>query len=183
MPNPMKRIHAMLVATLMLLPFVANAQSAGISPDRDGRTSLVSANPIGLLFQWYNGEIEHAVSPTVSIAAAGSSYDFTNDTKYTSVDAIARYYPGARSVKGFSVGLSLGYIYLKDQSYSAYDCIGCSRSNGSTGTIGVRADYVWVLGRDQRFAAAMGIGAKRLFSDDLDTEGVPIGRLSIGYAW
>ncbi len=172
-----------MFATLLMLPMAAHGQSAQSSRTGLARTNLISANPIGLLFQWYNGEIEHAVTSTVSVAASGSSYDFANDTKYTSLDAIARFYPGARAVKGFSVGASVGYIHLKDQYTYAYDCIGCSRNNGSTGTVGVRADYVWILGRDQRFSAAMGIGAKRLLSDEFGTEGLPIGRLSIGYAW
>ena len=179
----MKKLSVTIIAIFLTLPVATHAQSNEASRGGLARANLISANPIGLLFQWYNGEIEHAVTSTVSIAASGSSYDFTNDTNYTSLYAIARYYPGAHAVKGFSVGASLGYIYLKDQQSYTYDCTGCSQNSGSTGTVGVRADYVWILGRDQRFSAAMGIGAKRLFSNDFGTEGVPIGRLSIGYAW
>jgi hypothetical protein len=141
------------------------------------RTNLVSANPIGLLFEWYNGEFEHAVLPTVSLAVAASSYDI--DDTYTSIDGIVRYYPAAKSLRGFSVGVSAGYIDVSDDS----NCFGCELSNGSSATIGIRADYVWILGRDQHFSAAAGIGAKRLLGDVYDTEGVPIGRLSIGWAW
>ena len=63
------------------------------------------------------------------------------------------------------------------------NCIGCEEDDGTSAAIGVRGDYVWILGRDQRFSVATGIGAKRLLNNDLGTEGLPIGRLSIGYAW
>jgi hypothetical protein len=139
------------------------------------RVNLVSANPIGLLFEWYNGEFEHAFSSTVSLAASASRFDF-EDANYTAIDGIARYYPSGKALRGFSFGVSAGFVNVDD------DCDGCS-DDGSSATIGVRGDYVWILGRDQRFAVAAGIGAKRLLNDNLGTEGLPVGRLSIGYAW
>ncbi|MBA2707714.1 MAG: hypothetical protein H0U59_07925 [Gemmatimonadaceae bacterium] len=149
--------------------------------DRRGvpRTNLVSTNPIGLIFEWFNGEFEHAVNPTVSLALAGTRFDF-DDANYTAVDGIARYYPTARAIRAFSFGGSVGYVNVTE------DCPGCESFEESAFTIGVRGDYVWILGRDQRFAVAAGIGAKRLFySDDTNngSEGLPIGRLSIGWAW
>ena len=171
-----------VVATLTFAAIASPAFAQSTAETRSGlaRKNLVSANPIGLLFEWYNGEFEHAVTPTVSLGVAGSSYDFDN-SRYASVDGIARYYPAARALKGFSIGVSAGFIDINDDYNS--DCLGCYDDSGSSATIGVRGDYVWILGKDQRFAVAAGIGAKRLLSNDLGTEGVPIGRLSIGYAW
>ena len=155
----------------------AFAQSADTNRSGIARPNLVSSNPIGLLFEWYNAEFERAVAPTVSLAAAASSYDF-DDARYTAVDGILRYYPAAKAVRGFSIGASVGYIDISED-----ECEFCTDESGSSATLGVRADYVWIIGRDQHFSAAAGIGAKRLFNDDLGTEGVPIGRLSIGWAW
>lgn len=168
---------AIVGAAIAVAANTASAQRVEDSRTGMQRVNLVSANPIGLLFEWYNGEYERALSSTVSLAAAASAYDIDN-TDYQSVDGIIRYYPSGRAVRGFSIGASVGYINLDEE----FDCIGCDE-DGSSATIGVRADYVWILGRDQRFAAAAGIGAKRLLNDELGTEGVPIGRLSIGYAW
>ncbi len=143
------------------------------------RVNLISANPVGLLFEWYNGEFEHAIMPTVSLAVAASSYDF--DERFSSVDGIVRYYPSAKALRGFSVGLSAGYLDVDDNDDE--DCLFCQDNSGSSATVGIRADYVWILGRDQHFSAEAGIGAKRLLTNDFGIEGVPIGRLSIGWAW
>ena len=171
---------AIIGAAIAVTATTASAQRVEETRSGVPRVNLVSANPIGILFEWYNGEYERALSSTVSLAAAASAYDF-DDERYGSVDGIVRYYPSGRALRGFSIGASVGFINVDDD----YDdsCIGCEDGDGSSATIGVRADYVWILGRDQRFAAAAGIGAKRLLSDVYGTEGVPIGRLSIGYAW
>lgn len=162
---------------------VAPAQSvqetrAGVAP----RVNLISTNPIGLIFEWYNGELEHAVSPTASVAVAASHFNF-DEFIYTAIDGIARYYPSARALRGFSFGGSIGYVHFADDTD---DCVGCVDTSGDALTIGVRGDYVWILGRDQRFTVATGIGARRLFyqndSNDEPTA-LPIARLSIGYAW
>ncbi|MEO8193344.1 MAG: DUF3575 domain-containing protein [Gemmatimonadales bacterium] len=178
----MKRLCPIFFAAIALIVTASVSSAQSVEDSRAGvsRLNLVSANPIGLLFQWYNGEFEHAMSATASLAIAGSSYDF-EDARYSSVDGIVRYYPGARALRGFSVGASAGFVDMRDDN----SCIefGCEDQSGTAGTIGVRADYVWILGRDQHFSAEAGIGAKRILSNQLGTEGLPIGRLSIGYAW
>jgi hypothetical protein len=173
-------------AALVVSSTVASAQT--VEGPRAGvqRLNLVSANPIGLLFEWYNGELEHALSSTTSIAIAGSSFgadfDDNDDERYSVVDAIGRYYPSGRALNGFSIGLSVGFVDYRDNVQA--DCVfGCIDDSGTAGTIGVRGDYVWILGRDQHFSVAAGIGAKRVLGNDIGTEGLPIGRLSIGYAW
>ncbi|HEX2723775.1 MAG TPA: hypothetical protein VHM24_12740 [Gemmatimonadaceae bacterium] len=175
----MKRF-CLTLTTLALLAAASPAAAQSVDASRSGiRTNLVSANPIGILFQWYNGEFEHALSPTVSLAAAGTSFDF-EDVNYTAIDGIVRYYPGARALHGFSVGASAGFVRL----YEEYDnCPQCEEEDESAFTVGVRTDYVWILGRDQHFTAAAGIGAKRLIGNDEGAGGLPIARLSIGWAF
>ena len=171
------KVSRMLFAAALVAASSSAASAQTVEGTRAGmpRVNLISANPIGLLFEWYNGEFEHALSSTVSLAVSGSRFDFDN-ANYTGVDGIARYYPSGRALRGFSFGLSAGFVNVDD------DCDTCD-DDGSSATIGVRGDYVWILGRDQRFAVAAGIGAKRLLNDNLGTEGLPVGRLSIGYAW
>jgi hypothetical protein len=171
------KVSRMLFAAALVAASSSAASAQTVEGTRAGmpRVNLISANPIGLLFEWYNGEFEHALSSTVSLAVSGSRFDF-DDANYTGIDGIARYYPSGRALRGFSFGLSAGFVSVND------DCDTCD-DDGSSATIGVRGDYVWILGRDQRFAVAAGIGAKRLLNDNLGTEGLPVGRLSIGYAW
>jgi len=171
---------ACAIAALVAGAGPAIAQSA--EADRAGfpRVNLVSTNPIGIIFEWFNGEFEHAIAPTVSLAVAGSHFSL-DDANYTSVDGIVRYYPSARAIRGFGVGGSVGFTQVGEDR----NCIEC-RDAADAFTIGVRGDYVWLLGRGQHFAVAAGIGAKRLFYSSRETLGVealPIGRLSIGYAW
>jgi len=180
-PRSLLSVAVALSATSTAVPAqTVEGEKVGIS-----RLNLVSANPIGLLFEWYNGELEHAMTTTTSIAIAGSSFstDFDNsdDERYSVVDAIGRYYPSGRALRGFSIGLSVGFVDFRDDR----SCVefGCPDDSGTAGTIGVRGDYVWILGRDQHFSVATGIGAKRVLGNDIGTEGLPIGRLSIGYAW
>ena len=155
----------------------ASAQVVNGSRAEMPRTNLVSANPIGLLFEWYNGEFERAFSSTASVAVSGSRFDFFVDDAYTAIDGIVRYYPSGRALRGFSLGGSAGLINVDT------NCSGCTDDNESVFTVGVRGDYVWILGRDQRFAVAAGVGAKRLFGNSVGEAGLPIGRLSIGYAF
>jgi hypothetical protein len=181
----MNRFRLPLLAATAFIAIASSASAQSVDNARAGmpRVNLVSANPIGLLFEWYNGEFEHAMSSTASLALAASSFsdleDF-NDSRYSVVDAIGRYYPGGRALRGFSIGVSAGFV---DFNEDTGDCLGCVDETGTAGAIGVRGDYVWILGRDQRFAVAAGIGAKRLLGNDVGPEGLPIGRLSIGYAW
>lgn len=173
----MKPIRVVIAAvTFAAMASPAYAQSSDAARAGMTRTNLISSNPIGLLFGWYNGEFEHAFSPAASLAVAGTRFDFDN-ANYTAIDGIVRYYPGARAIRGFSVGASAGFISIKD------GCFSCDGTNESAFTVGVRGDYVWLLGRDQRFAAAAGVGAKRLIGNNYGNEGLPIGRLSIGWAW
>jgi hypothetical protein len=179
----MKLFRASLFAAAAALVLSSSASAQSVEADRAGipRRNLISANPIGLLFEWYNGEYERAMSSTASLAIAASRFDFDNET-YTAVDGIARYYPSGRALRGLSVGASLGFVDIQDD----YDCPfdeACIQEGGTSATLGIRGDYVWIIGRDQVFTVATGLGAKRVLADDVGTEFIPIGRLSIGYAF
>jgi hypothetical protein len=178
----MKFFRYAAIAAIASMAAVSSASGQSATEARAGmvRQNLFSSNPIGVLFEWYNAEYERAVSSTASLAVAGTSYDFDSD-RYSSIDGIARYYPAGRALRGFSIGMSVGFVDIRDSNDG---CNGfCDDDTGTAATLGVRGDYVWILGRDQRFSVATGIGAKRLLGNDIGTEGLPIGRLSIGYAW
>lgn len=172
-------MSCLVASAFIALASSASAQSA--DTDRAGmRTNLISSNPFGLLFEWYQGEFEHAISPTISLAIAGAAFSLADDD-ISSVDGIVRYYPGARALRGFSLGGTVGYSGVDE---SVCDFTTCTPENYSAFTIGIRGDYVWLLGKEQHLAVAAGIGAKRLLSDRIDgIEGLPVARLSLGYAW
>jgi len=174
-----------MIAAVALVATARTASAQSVGDTQSGvRRNLISANPIGLLFEWYNGEFEHVINSTATVAIAASSFseiDTDDDLRYSVVDGIVRYYPSARALRGFSIGGSLGLVSFSDDQ-SCFD-FGCDDNSGTKATIGVRGDYVWILGRDQHFSVATGLGAKRVLGNDHGTEALPIGRLSIGYAW
>ncbi len=181
----MKFSRLVLIGAVAAVAGASPVSAQSVEGNRAGiaRTNLISSNPIGLLFEWYQAEFEHAISPTVSLAVAGSSYEFLDDETVASVDAIVRYYPSARAVRGFSLGVSGGFVGVEEDFCDAFGTP-CTRDDYTAFTLGIRGDYVWLLGRDQNLAVAAGIGAKRLLADRVDgIEGLPVGRLSIGYAF
>lgn len=179
----MRRIPQILSAAAIALVAASGqafAQSVSAPPGGIARLNLVSANPIGLLFQWYNGEIEHALNSTMTVAAAGSSFSGVYaENRYTIADGIVRYYPSGSALRAFSVGASVGVVQVRDDV-----CPNClNNDSGTAATIGIRGDYVWLLGSDQHFSVATGIGARRVLGKGISQEALGIGRLSIGYAW
>ncbi len=161
------------------------------------RDNLISVNPIGVVLQYYSGQYEHALSPEFSLALNGSYFtpdyfDFndTNDSGpgYVSADLIARFYPNAEGLRGFSIGGKVGYARV-----GRLDCVytysgggyttSCARA--SARTIGVEGDYNWVLGASQHFGVQLGLGAKRYFFNrhTSASAAIPTARASIGYAW
>lgn len=176
---------APFVIASLLLSNAAAAQT-GVPDQKTPRVNIVSTNPVGILFEFYNGEIEHALLNTASVAVAGSHVTYDRNA-YTTGDLILRYYPSARAVRGFAFGVSVGFARATTDEYCGYQCVDArTQTHDNAFTVGVRGDYIWILGSDQRFSVATGVGAKRLFyssGDHSGSEGLPIGRLSIGYAW
>ncbi|HVF40950.1 MAG TPA: hypothetical protein VM939_13705, partial [Gemmatimonadaceae bacterium] len=146
----MKSLRLAVLAGVFTVAAASPLAAQNIDLDRAGmaRTNLISSNPIGLIFEWFNGEYERAIAPTVSLAVAATRFDF-DDANYTAIDGIARYYPSARAIRGFSFGGSVGFVNVTEDEDD--DCVGCEEFDESAFTIGVRGDYVWILGRDQRF--------------------------------
>jgi hypothetical protein len=146
------------------------------------RENLISINPLGIVFEYFSGEIEHAISRSASVGLTGSyasPFDFT----YTSFDVIGRYYPSEAGLRGFSIGPTVGFTHVSDNQV----CFDCSSSSANAFTVGAELDYSWILGPSQHFGVELGVGAKRLFITGQDSRQIstalPTGRLSVGYAF
>ena len=163
------------------------ASSAAAAPRQS-----ISVNPIGAVFQVYMGEIERSLTPSTSIGLSSSYWDAGADdgedasaeVAYLSVDAKVRYYPSGGGLQGFSLGGSVGYTTL---SGSFEDSEGQPQERASAVSAGVMLDYNWLLGARKNFMVGTGLGAKRLFPIDVDTDDVtlayPTARLSVGFAF
>jgi hypothetical protein len=178
-----------LALTLLVTTLAATAVRAQ-TVDVPVQSNVLSINPFGFLFQWYNIEYEHAFSSTASWSAGVGHIDIgdaDDETTYTSADLRLRYYPSAEAPTKFSAGISFGYSRVTDEDPGA--AAGEIIENDFDAlAVGIDLGYSWLLGRTRQFFIGTGIGAKRLFllgeeDEDDETFGYPTLRLSIGYAF
>ncbi len=155
------------------------AQTLGSDYDQ-----VVTVNPLGIMFGLVSGEWERPRTETTSIGVAASFYSASSLSNYLSAEAKYRFYPQGRAMHGFSIG-GAGGITAVTQSCGQFSGFGCEANNLYGLTIGLGLDYQWFMGEVDRFAVAVGLGAKRLFvsGDILDgSTAYPTLRLSVGYA-
>jgi hypothetical protein len=145
---------------------------------------IVTLNPFAVIFGGFSGDIELAMSPGFTTALGGTYFGGGDDDfDWKSVDLTFRYYPGERAPKGFSVGISGGYIDLEDEAFGP---TGSATTDNTGPTIGFIGGYNWLLGRSERLAIAVGLGAKRLFIEDEGSDPPDAwitGRLGIGLSF
>jgi uncharacterized protein DUF3575 len=174
-----------LFTTATIAVASAGAQSALVP----AKATVLSIQPLSAVFGVYSAEVEHAVSPTVTLGVGASYWNFDDDfskTTYTSGDVKLRYYPEAKPFRGFSLGGQVGYTSLSDKTDE--DVFGGSDETKASGpTIGVALDYGWLLGATRSFYVGLGLGAKKIFAKDDDFGDAkfsyPTARISIGYAF
>ena len=180
----MRRLCFVLLAVTVTA--VARAQTV----DLPVQSNVLSINPFGFLFEWYNAEFEHAFSSTATWSVGVGHLNFGDDddddeTSYTSADMKLRYYPSAEAPTKFSAGIAFGYSRVTDEDAGPSGVI---EKKFDALSVGIDLGYSWLLGRTRQFFIGTGIGAKRLFpigddNDDDETFGYPTLRLSIGYAF
>lgn len=139
-------------------------------------TGIATINPFAVIFGGFNGDVE--VNIGTGTTGALSATWFSEEFNYTSVDFTFRYYPGEINPKGFSVGMSLGYLSIENDW-------GFDKGKGPA--VGFIGGYNWLLGRSKRLAIATGLGAKRLLADGDKYPDAPeaslTGRLGIGLSF
>jgi hypothetical protein len=184
------------VAARPLAAQQAGATPAGAAqaPASIARKQAFTVQPISIIVGVYSAEFERAITPATSLGLGATYWNgFVGETdstepSYLSLDAKLRYYPGEQPLRGFSFGVTGGY-----SSVTTTDCvydvtIGCTSQDRRSGgpTLGFQLDYNWLLGRQQNFVVALGVGAKRLFVNDRNddiTVAYPTARVSVGLAF
>ena len=177
-------MRSRLLSTLLIA--TVTATTAGAQTSAAGKSAVFSIQPITTMLTIYTGEVELAMSPSVTLGA-GATYwgpDFDDeDFSYLSGDLKVRYYPDARAFQGFSFGGSVGLTRVAASSSNTQD-------NGSATkpSVGVMLDYNWLLGANKSFYVGLGAGAKALFINEDEfnsniTLRYPTARLSVGWAF
>lgn len=167
----------------ILLAAPAHAQDEAIPPPH---RTLITANPFGLLVDYYNVEVERAVSDVASISLAFER-STADDNNVTAGDVRFRYYPQARVFSGIALGASLGYGKFNEDIDDGEFEPGDTDDTMSGPTLGLEVDYSWLVGRDRRLYIGLGFGIRRLLSggdNDGDPTLIPGGRyFGVGYTF
>ncbi|HEY7898490.1 MAG TPA: hypothetical protein VIC03_08745 [Gemmatimonadaceae bacterium] len=172
-----------LVALVVVSSSALQAQAASdasVAPDT-ARNNLAVINPFGVVFSFFSGEYEHALSPSASVGLAGTYYA-PSDFKYVTSEVKLRYYPSEHAPEGFSVALSAGMTHVSGDLL-CFDV--CNTGTTNRPTAGFELDYNWLLGPSRRFVVGTGFGAKRLFGSKTSgsADGLPTVRLVLGVAF
>jgi hypothetical protein len=141
--------------------------------------NVISANPFGLLLEFFNIEYERVLAETFTGGVGGSMFpgdedaDSTDSGNYVNVDVFWRFYPSGRPLDGWAFGAKIGLTRLP--------------SDVTRFGFGFDANRSWLLGKNDNFYVGVGFGLKRLLgvSDEDDSlEFIPTIRLvNIGVAF
>jgi len=152
------------LATLAALP--ARAQGARLPRGAESNRHLIAGAPFGALYGVVGTEYQRVDLGGLSLGLGGSLVRFDDD-RFRTVEGTLRYYPAGRGFGGFSVGLTAGYAHIRDEAESAVvPELDLPRRTVSGPTVGVSADYNWLVGPYRRLVVGVGVGAKRVFTDD-----------------
>ena len=157
------RIVLGLAVALLAVPAAAEAQQY---------EQVISANPFGLLLEFFNAEYERVVMESTT-AGVGGSYVSIDDDNYVNADVFMRFYPQGRPLDGWAFGAKAGITNVPD--------------NGTFFGAGFDVNRSWLLGSNENFYVGVGFGLKRLFGTGdagFDVRFVPTIRLvNVGFAF
>ena len=146
------------------------------SEDITPRSQMIIVNPLKFLL-FYNLSYFHRLSPSVTLGA-GLQFPTPHEVHGYGLSAEMRFYPSAKSPKGFYVAPNI-----------AYNKIWSGEERTEPFSVGALLGWQWFPGED--FAMGLGIGADYYtgsVSDGSDDIGrydgwAPALRFDIGYAW
>jgi hypothetical protein len=132
--------------------------------------TVVSANPLLILFEWFNLEVEHRAWANGTAGIQGSTFR-SHDDRYLSGRGFVRYYPKAAFDK-FFLGVRAGVTQFDEEDAEPETLFAA----------GVEVGLTWMLGSRHRFYVSIGQGVDRLFGSE--TVPLPTLRLvNIGWAF
>lgn len=141
--------------------------------------NVISANPFGLLLEFFNAEYERAVGESSTIGIGGSTFsteddELLGDERYINADVFYRFYPSGRPLDGWAFGAKVGVTDVTDA--------------GTYAGFGFDVNRSWLLGKRDNFYVGIGFGLKRLIGvddvDNVDLEFIPTFRIiNVGIAF
>ena len=135
----------------------ANAQEGTKTPV--GHHQTISANPFGLMVEWFNAEYERKLTNTATLGVSGSTTAW-GDVDLTNGNVFMRYYPQGAALTGFFIGGRTGV---------ARASVDAERATGVVG--GFELGYSWLFGAKRHVGLSIGAGVDRLFfGNELDID-------------
>ena len=156
------------MAALALAAIASTARAQARPTASPGYASMVALDPLGIPLAI--ASFEYA-GDAGNGAALGANFSYTapggtHDARWTTLEGQARYYPNERAFDGFSIGLTAGMTgYSKGVQVNTPNGTTWDRQSVNLASIGVIADYDFLLGTSQRFLVGSGVGAKRLIGN------------------
>ena len=168
--NPSSAVVALAILIFGLSGLPLNAQQSEEFQPRN----VISANPIGLLINTFNGEFERVISPTSTIGFGGSTSSYENQTysdageqnsqpiwediQYVNFDVFYRFYPGSSRTRTYRA--PIGWAFGIKAGVTSVD--GAGVGDGTYIGYGFDVNRSWVLGPNANFYIGLGFGLKRL---------------------
>jgi hypothetical protein len=148
-------VVALSVAALTLSTSSVYAQEGTKVPVPHHQT--ISANPFGLMVEWFNVEYERKLTNVATLGVSASTTGW-GDVDLTNGNVFARYYPQGAALTGFFLGGRTGV---------ARAAVGNADATGIVG--GFELGYSWLFGAKRHVGLSVGAGIDRLFfGDQLD---------------
>lgn len=118
---------------------------------------VVSANPFGLMFEWFNADYERKINESSTWGVSSSFFSLGGEADYVNVQGAYRFYPQGAALSGFYLGGKGGL-----------HSVGVDGAEGRFFGLGFELGYNWLLGAKKNVSIGMGAGATRLFGGALD---------------
>lgn len=160
---------AAVLAALALL--VASPAAPAEAQQAPRYQNVISANPFGLLLEFFNAEYERVATQSTTVGFGGSFVDLS-DENYLNLDIFWRYYPSGHPVDGWAFGAKTGMTRVDDGTYFGF---------------GFDVNRSWLMGANENFYVGVGFGLKRLLGTgnaDFDARFIPTIRVvNVGFAF
>jgi hypothetical protein len=168
-----KRLGLLLGAAILTLVGATPSATAQETESNaaTSHTNLITANPFGYVFQWFNVEYEHKLGADKTLGFTGS-YATPDDDSLGAVNAIFRFYPQGTAFKGLYLGGRTGAYYVND-----------FEDNGTFFGAGLEIGYTWLMGSNKNWYLGLGAGVTRIFGADGSSVIPQVRFVNFGYAF
>jgi hypothetical protein len=148
-----RTVRTLAVASVLLLS-AAHLHAQALPPVPQHQ-QVISANPFGLLLEFFNAEYERIITESTTVGFGGSTIS-DDDDRYINADVFWRFYPTGVPLDGWAFGAKVGLTRVPGSgTYFGY---------------GFDTNRSWLLGRNNNFYVGIGFGLKRLIGTPAEGE-------------